>query len=609
VTSQTPPSARARVEHAFVGERELLLRICFGYLHNAEDAEDAVQEAFARVTAHADAITGDVAAYTKMTARNVCRDVRRRRDIERRAVATASSRERDGGEDPQRVAVDSEELATVLPRLSAGDRTLLALHFAGFSYAEIAARLGRSSTSVSVAITRARQRARRLAEAPRQLGGLLGWVAGWGRRTRLRLLGEVTQPAAPSHCAALVLAVLLFVAAPGELQPASGGGHGSTQAAPAAPSTRGDGGAVAEAASRSAGAGIGGMEKARGNAAVTPRPHTGTVQPGAASRSKLGPTPQSTSFTSVVASPAYAENHTVYASGYSGSCACTAFFASRDSGRSWQLLPGTTLGGSLTLGVLANEDLVIWVDTVGVEVATAQGVPLGPIVPAAAAAVAPDGGQVVLATVDRNHLLLLDGHTLRVVPGPALPRGFHVDALAYAGDPGTLLVSGASDRRGAPVGEQVLGCSALACTPRAALGLAGVWQLVAAPAWAADRETVAAVSADSNAVSVSSDAGETWRPLAFDGPAAAGAVALLAVGERIDVVVGRWTGPTYSVLRFAGGDVHAEPLGGGVLDPWPLYAMAELPDGRLLASVANGPRGLLCSSDGGSTWTGACSSG
>jgi len=85
-----------------------------GYLHNREDADDAAQETFARVVAHLDDVSGDLAAYMRVTARNVCRDVLRRREVERRNGAALRAAR---GGDPQEVALDQQEIAAVLPRL------------------------------------------------------------------------------------------------------------------------------------------------------------------------------------------------------------------------------------------------------------------------------------------------------------------------------------------------------------------------------------------------------------------------------------------------------------------------------------------------------------
>jgi hypothetical protein len=331
----------------------------------------------------------------------------------------------------------------------------------------------------------------------------------------------------------------------------------------------------------------------------------------------LAPSPRSTAFTAVVASPGYAQNHTAYASGYSTACACGAYFVTHDAAHTWHLLPAVTLGGARLLGVAPPGDrLLTFVNGFWLEVSTPGGAAFGATIPAVHAAATPDGRDVMLVTPTHPGLVRYDVDTTLLSPGPRLPPKFHVDDIAFAGPAGTLLVAGFSTDAGSSPHEVILACSALVCTTRAAVSLApGAETLVTSPSSAAAASEVALLGNFGQEILVSNDAGYTWRSLFPAGvTVAADMVAVVTSRDgKPGVVVGRSTPPAFPVIRFVGPDLTSSQFDAALFGPWPLYVMAQLPDGRLLANFGDygdiagpPPPGLLCSTDDGTSWAATC---
>jgi len=147
------------LETLFLAYRPRLFRLCLGYLKSLEDAEDAVQETFARAAPRLQDISSSAWAYLTAIARNVCIDECRRKS--RSAVAPDDDlvSMRPG---PEEVALQRRLLSDLRHGLSTRDRTLITLSSWGFSPSEMASRSGRSTNAVNVSLSRARQRARRL---------------------------------------------------------------------------------------------------------------------------------------------------------------------------------------------------------------------------------------------------------------------------------------------------------------------------------------------------------------------------------------------------------------------------------------------------------------
>jgi RNA polymerase sigma-70 factor (ECF subfamily) len=143
-------------------------------LGDVDLAEDIAQEAFVRLLDHR---PRDPRAWLFAVAANlVCDHSRSARGRERnlelvRGTGAATTPD----DDPSAAVVRAEEVAGVraaLARLTERDRTLLLLHHGGFSYAEVAARLGVAASSVGPLLTRAQRRfVRAYAQPPHTVEG------------------------------------------------------------------------------------------------------------------------------------------------------------------------------------------------------------------------------------------------------------------------------------------------------------------------------------------------------------------------------------------------------------------------------------------------------
>jgi RNA polymerase sigma-70 factor, ECF subfamily len=150
----------ARVQGAWVAHRPYLLAVAAGMLKRQDDAEDVVQEAFARLAASPDAIQ-DVRGWLVVVTRRLCLD---RLDLaeSRRTTATAEPPEAAGGiPDPaERVVVRDEvrqALSVVIGRLSPAERTSFILHDVfGFPFDAVAGLVGRTPAACRQLARRAR---------------------------------------------------------------------------------------------------------------------------------------------------------------------------------------------------------------------------------------------------------------------------------------------------------------------------------------------------------------------------------------------------------------------------------------------------------------------
>src|SRR5580698_9275638 len=154
-------SARdAQVQAASTAHRPYLLAVAAGMLKRRDDAEDVVQEAFARLTASPHAIE-DVRGWLVVVTRRLCLN---RLDLaeSRRTTATAEPPERPlGTPDPaDRVLVRDEvrqALSVVVDRLSPAERTSFILHdIFGFPFDAVAGLVGRTPAACRQLARRAR---------------------------------------------------------------------------------------------------------------------------------------------------------------------------------------------------------------------------------------------------------------------------------------------------------------------------------------------------------------------------------------------------------------------------------------------------------------------
>jgi RNA polymerase sigma-70 factor (ECF subfamily) len=161
-----------------------LYRFCLRRLHDAHEAEDVAQEAFARAWRALPTFGGDRRFYPWLSviASHLCTDVLRRRNrstpVAEFHQSNVASTE-DGGEELMLAAVDSDLVAKAFTRLS--DRHQRILHLregSGWSYQRIADHEGVGITAVETLLWRARQALKRefatLAGAEGRLGAWLG---------------------------------------------------------------------------------------------------------------------------------------------------------------------------------------------------------------------------------------------------------------------------------------------------------------------------------------------------------------------------------------------------------------------------------------------------
>jgi RNA polymerase sigma-70 factor (ECF subfamily) len=169
------------VDAWFRAEHPEVYRLCFGFLANRADADDAAQEAMLRILDHL--AEWDSArpyrAWRTTLVLNRCRDRERRalsrRTAEEGAAARRSERVRV---DPSAAAQQAETealLALGLRALPVREREAFVLRdLEGLATAEVAATLGITESSVRSLVTLARRRLRE------QLGALIGPGAAEG---------------------------------------------------------------------------------------------------------------------------------------------------------------------------------------------------------------------------------------------------------------------------------------------------------------------------------------------------------------------------------------------------------------------------------------------
>jgi RNA polymerase sigma-70 factor, ECF subfamily len=144
----------ARVRAAWEADRSYLLAIAIGMVGRPAEAEEVVQEAFARlVAASADEID-DVRGWLVVVTRRLCLNRLGSADARRTTPTAAVPETGQGGTDPaDRLTFDDEvrrALAVVIDRLSPAERTSFILHDVfGFPFDAIAELVGRTPAAVA----------------------------------------------------------------------------------------------------------------------------------------------------------------------------------------------------------------------------------------------------------------------------------------------------------------------------------------------------------------------------------------------------------------------------------------------------------------------------
>jgi RNA polymerase sigma-70 factor, ECF subfamily len=602
-------AAAADAADLYQRERDRILAMCMAMLGDRADAEDAVQETFARVTARLGGLRGDAGGYLVVVARNVCRDELRRR---RRAAPAVESEAVCAGVAVEQTAIERSLLRSAWRRLSSPERTLLAAVFSGMSALEIADRTGLSADVIAQRISRARRHARRLVAAP---AALLLPLLRTSLPARLRRLGRLpadtlagllgTGQSAERAAGPLLLAIIVGVlgstpmAAPPHTRPA----------APAPLAVAGEPAPVAHSSSP--------PRASRSAVAIAPPRAPRAPAPPAASPARAALAGNHVQ--SVTTSPDYTHDHTIYASTIPASCSggpgCSALFRSQDGGRTWEQLGGAgLLGGTILLPPHFPADPTLYAVSPGAAVLRSR-----------------DGGATFQAVV------------------PVAPTMAVIDPHSPAGDasiwmlpeslPGLLVWTEASGSlapvTGLPV--DVDGITSIFTAPGAAgvfvniieaVGGTSLWLCdgpaschragpatggvpVMAPSFAGDA-TFFLVHPGGVEVRLVSGAGD--RQIDTGAGSIVEAVlpaADFAQSREVDVAArGAMGAGPLSVLRFLLGRATAA-LTHAWSPPADAEAFLRLPDGNVLATL--GGRwgsvptwGLSCSRDDGATWAAAC---
>jgi RNA polymerase sigma-70 factor, ECF subfamily len=159
--SVTPSPQDARFQAAWSAHRPYLLAVAAGMLKRQDDAEDVVQEAFARLAAASPDAIDDVRGWLVVVTRRLCLD---RLDLadNRRTIATAEPPDAPGGiPGPAEQAMVHDEvrqaLSVVIERLSPAERTSFILHDVfGFPFDAVAGLVGRTPAACRQLARRAR---------------------------------------------------------------------------------------------------------------------------------------------------------------------------------------------------------------------------------------------------------------------------------------------------------------------------------------------------------------------------------------------------------------------------------------------------------------------
>jgi RNA polymerase sigma-70 factor (ECF subfamily) len=340
-----PQSPRPDFVELYRQHERRIYSYCYRHLGNRADAEDATQETFARAAIRLPGVSGDAAPYLSAIAHNVCYDARIARQRRQSREAPLDSLDRAAiGCGPEETTADRSVLVRILTALNGRQRAMLVQTYAGYSYEEIAARMGLTVKVVSVSIVRARQHLRRI--------GATGLTAIGAAAMLRRLGGRVSRQAAATadRLQAEGLAALqqaAFVAASLALLAVAAGSplHGATAVLHGRPSLQTGAQLSASAQVAPAPARRTGATPAPTPAIRAALPPVQSAAPPPATLPWLAEDQTEMTFTSFTASPSYSSDHTVFATGWVTACQaqCGVLFSSTDAGRSWRKLSSALL--------------------------------------------------------------------------------------------------------------------------------------------------------------------------------------------------------------------------------------------------------------------------
>ncbi len=157
------PEEKVRFEHIYQKYRGLMYHVADSILHNSQDAEDAVQNAFLRIikkfSRFQNAPAQDIAPQLVVIVKNEAISVLRKKKD------TASLEDWDGPAETSEDIADYHALVDSFTRLPQTYRAVMEMKLlSGCSDGEIAAKLNLSKTAVSTRINRGRQLLRDIVE-------------------------------------------------------------------------------------------------------------------------------------------------------------------------------------------------------------------------------------------------------------------------------------------------------------------------------------------------------------------------------------------------------------------------------------------------------------
>lgn len=156
------PEEKVRFEEIYLKYRSVMYHVADGVLHNGQDAEDAVHNAFLRIikkfSRFQETPVKELAPQVIVIARNEAISLRRKQKD------TASLEEWDSFAQTAESVSDYHTLVETFTRLPQTYRAALEMKLLGYSDGEIAVKLGLTKTAVSTRISRGRQLLRSIME-------------------------------------------------------------------------------------------------------------------------------------------------------------------------------------------------------------------------------------------------------------------------------------------------------------------------------------------------------------------------------------------------------------------------------------------------------------
>ena len=157
------PEEKVRFEQIYMKYRGLMYRVAEDVLHNRQDAEDAVHNAFLKIikkfSKFQNAPAKELAPQIVVIAKNEAISLRRKRK------GAAPLEDWDGLSEASEAVSDYHALVDSFTRLPQTYRAVMEMKLLlGYSDGEIAAKLGLSKTAVSTRVSRGRQLLRDIVE-------------------------------------------------------------------------------------------------------------------------------------------------------------------------------------------------------------------------------------------------------------------------------------------------------------------------------------------------------------------------------------------------------------------------------------------------------------